>query len=291
MQAVLHPELRDMKLVKVMIDSIEIPSNQIPTGWTLANVRKSFFSMIQNFVWGMIQKLAFPIARDRVSQLESIAEGDGRSGHLIKRRRLEDSGSKTMSMLRSMTEEDNDSTDEEPDANVAMRDPAKIVQKEIKDYFSIARSQYPVSGELIQWWHTQRMTMPCLSQVASALLACKAGSGGLECDFGSLGDILCPKRSSLGSGYVEATMMLKLNKDMVSSNPVKVILLDNEDWVNHVPTRPENLIAPVRVSVQEQLQVPADDNSCIGSEQGEDDNFDVGNVSDDSDSESVTYNV
>ena len=66
--------------------------------------------------------------------------------------------------------------------------------------------------------------MPCLAEVAAALLASKRGSGGLECDFGNLNDIITPKRSWLGGGFAEALMMLKLNKHLMPYDPEKIDL-------------------------------------------------------------------
>jgi hypothetical protein len=96
--------------------------------------------------------------------------------------------------------------------------------------------------------------MPCLVEVA-ALLASKLGSDGLECDFGSLNDIMItPKRSSLGGEWTEASMMLKLNKHLMLYNPKKLMLLDNSYWENHIPKRP---------IYDEELQIEDDDSSLV----------------------------
>jgi hypothetical protein len=80
--------------------------------------------------------------------------------------------------------------------------------------------------------------MPCLVEAAAALLTSKLGSCGLECDFGNLNDIITPKRSSLGGGFAEASMMLKLNKHLMPYYPKRLILLDNSNWDNQVPKHP-----------------------------------------------------
>jgi hypothetical protein len=51
---------------------------------------------------------------------------------------------------------------------------------------------WPESAELCKWWARQT-SMPCLVQAARAILANKPSSGGLECDLGSLSNVLAPK--------------------------------------------------------------------------------------------------
>ena len=45
-------------------------------------------------------------------------------------------------------------------------------------------------------------------------------------------------KSSLGGEFVEALMVLKLNKHLMSYNLEKLILLNNSDWENHFPKYP-----------------------------------------------------
>jgi hypothetical protein len=51
---------------------------------------------------------------------------------------------------------------------------------------------WPKSAELCKWWACQT-SMPCLMQAALAILANKPSSSGLECDLGSLSNVLAPK--------------------------------------------------------------------------------------------------
>jgi hypothetical protein len=106
--------------------------------------------------------------------------------------------------------------------------------------------------------------MPCLAKATIALLATKPGLGGLECDFGNLNDIITPKITSLGGGFAEALMMLKLNKHLMPYDHENVILLDNSNWKNHIPKRPIS---------NEELQIEDDDGSLV--ENGEQQKLDI----------------
>jgi hypothetical protein len=51
---------------------------------------------------------------------------------------------------------------------------------------------WPESAKLCKW-RARQTSMPCFMQAALAILANKPSSGGLECDLGSLLDVLAPK--------------------------------------------------------------------------------------------------
>jgi hypothetical protein len=96
---------------------------------------------------------------------------------------------------------------------------------------------WPESAELCKWWAYQT-SMPCLMQAALAILANKPSSGGLECDLGSLSDVLAPKRSSLRAGLVEINMFLKINRHFIPTNPAEVAPLDKKmNWENNIPSQ------------------------------------------------------
>ena len=93
-------------------------------------------------------------------------------------------------------------------------------------------------GNLVSWWWNERHRMSSLAEALAAMLASKLGFGGLECDFGSLRDFIIPKKSPLGRGFAEASMMLMLNKHSMPYDLEKLILLDNCIWKNHSPKHP-----------------------------------------------------
>ena len=106
--------------------------------------------------------------------------------------------------------------------------------------------------------------MPCLAEALAALLASKPGSRGLECDFGSLNDIIIPKRSVLRAGFAKASMMLNLNKHLMPNDIENLILLDSSAWESHIPKRP---------IFDEGLQIGDDDGSLV--EDGEQQELDI----------------
>jgi hypothetical protein len=64
--------------------------------------------------------------------------------------------------------------------------PHEVAEKEIKYYQNIEKSEWSKFENTLTWWKKRKImqNLPCLSQVAQALLGCLPSSGGLECDFG-----------------------------------------------------------------------------------------------------------
>jgi len=122
----------------------------------------------------------------------------------------------------------------------AMNSPQAIVEDEISRYMRVEVSVCEYE-DVHCWWGSSQQTLefPCLSQVAGALFGMKPGSGGLECDIGSMGDVIGRRRGSLGPGMVEASMMIKLNKDRIVRDPLMVEEYRNT-WKGFVPKRPDD---------------------------------------------------
>ncbi len=112
-------------------------------------------------------------------------------------------------------------------------------EAEIKFYKNIEHSQWPKFKKTLEWRISRcaKKNLPCLSQVVQAFLACMPSSGGLECDFGSIKDVLKPKRAALGQGFIEVEMMLKLKKHLSFSNLEKVRKLSNAMWTDSISKR------------------------------------------------------
>jgi hypothetical protein len=123
-------------------------------------------------------------------------------------------------------------------SGVAINSPQAMAEDEISRYMQVPRSAC-VYSNAHQWWGNpaQIKAFPCLSQVASALFGMKPGSGGLECDIGGMSDVISRRRGSLGPGMVEASMMIKLNKDRIVRDPTLVEELP-KTWKDFIPKRP-----------------------------------------------------
>jgi hypothetical protein len=125
-----------------------------------------------------------------------------------------------------------------PNESTDSNTPELIAKSEIESFLSKEVQIDP--HDICTWWGSKQQyeSMPCLSQVSLALLANKMSSGGLECDIGSMNDVIAPKRSTLRAGLIEVNMFLKLNKNLYYSlDPSEVVKLDSK-WESSIPHRP-----------------------------------------------------
>jgi hypothetical protein len=105
----------------------------------------------------------------------------------------------------------------------------------------------------------------------------KPGSGGLECDIGSMGDVIGRRRGSLGPGMVEASMMIKLNKDRIVRDPM-LVKEYRTSWQAFIPKRPDD---PADYYMNNESEDEDDGNGNIRDEREEDNPFDSSHSEDD----------
>lgn len=105
--------------------------------------------------------------------------------------------------------------------------PAEQVQEELDDHLSTVE-EIPsfLPSHLPTWWHERQQGTRWVSccQVSAGLFACKSRSGGLENGIGGTGEMTGSRRHNHGGRMVEAVMMVKLNRDLVSHNPESVVM-------------------------------------------------------------------
>jgi hypothetical protein len=239
-QSMLYPPMTSRKILAKLINVTNIDKLDISVGWTQENLQKQHFVFVNQFIWNKIKCLAETIATLIVLKKQQMAGSTlaGRLERLAKH-------VKTLELL--LVALDIVADDDKKDVNGSgecFETTAQMVNAEIQILKGIGDETniklWPESAELCKWWARQT-SMPCLMQAALAILANKPSSSGLECDLGSLSDVLAPKRSSLRAGLVEINMFLKINKHLILTNPTEVVLLDkkmNLSWENNIPKRP-----------------------------------------------------
>ena len=212
----------------------------------VARIKARFFEYLSCALWkelsGMVTKAAMKIQRkkkkNRAPTSAALQQSD-------KRVRL-DKTSKFRALAGfnatlSPTEEVNHQPDQAEEDDLS---PQQYGESELARYREspLTLEEHDIDySTLFGWWgrKEQKQNYPCLALVSSQLFGFKPGSGGLECDIGGMGDVISPKRSSLSPGMVEVAMFLKLNKDLVERDPLKVTELSRNDWKHSIPGRPE----------------------------------------------------
>jgi hypothetical protein len=193
---------------------------------------------VNQFIWNKIKCLAETVAAPIVLKKQQMAGS-------TPARRLERPGKriKTLELLSAAL--DIVADDDKKDVNGSgerFETTAQMVNTEVQILKGIGAETnielWPESAELCKWWARQT-NMPCLMQAALAILANKPFSGGLECDLGSLSDVLAPKQSSMCADLVKINMFFKINKHLIPTNPAEVAPLDKKmNWDNNIPKRP-----------------------------------------------------
>jgi len=236
-QSMMYPPMTSGKILAKLINATNIDRIDIPIGWTQESLQKRHFVLVNQFIWNKIKCLAETVAAPIVLKKQQMAGSTPAW-------RLERSAKrvKTLKLLSAAFNIVAD--DDKKDVNGSgehFEMVAQMVNAEVQILKGIGAETnielWPESAELCKWWAHQT-SMPCLMQAALAILANKPSSGGLECDLGSLLDVLAPKRSSLRAGLVEINMFLKINKHLIPTNPIEVAPLDKKmNWENNIPKR------------------------------------------------------
>lgn len=235
MQAFMFPPLTSLKLLRKLINASDIADEDIADGWTADEMREHHFNLVSQYIWATISDLA-----ERVAEALLKRDIGARSGDQPAARQPAPSAKRLKTnVLLARALDLSDEDDVEIASSKVARTAVEVVNAERQTLLAINKKDWPRADEADKWWADKAQTqrMPCLAQTALALLACKPSSGGLECDLGSMSDVLAPKRSSLRAGLTEVNLFLKINKHLMPTDPKDVCKLDKA-WESHVPRRP-----------------------------------------------------
>ncbi|CAK9233895.1 unnamed protein product [Sphagnum troendelagicum] len=239
-QSMLYPPMTSGKILAKLINATNIDRLDIPVGWTQESLQKQHFVFMNQFIWNKIRCLAKTVATPIMLKKQQMA-GSTPTGRLKRPAKRV----KTLELLSAALDiVADDDTKDVNGSGECFETAAQMVNAEVQILKGIGDETniklWPESAKLCKWWARQT-NMPCLMQATMAILANKPSSGGLECDLGSLLDVLAPKRPSLRADLVEINMFLEINKHLIPTNPTEVVLLDkkmNLSWENNIPKRP-----------------------------------------------------
>jgi hypothetical protein len=225
------------KILAKLINATNINRLDIPVGWTQESLQKQHFVFMNQFIWNKIRCLAETVATPIVFKKQQIAWSTpvGRLERPTKRVKTLELLSVALNIVVDDDKKDVNGSGECFETVAQMVNAEVQILKGIGDETNI--ELWPELAKLCKWWARQT-NMPCLMHVALTILANKPSSSGLECDLGSLSDVLAPKRSSLRAGLVEINMFLNINKRLIPTNLTEVALLDkkmNLSWENNIP--------------------------------------------------------
>jgi len=237
-QSMLYPPMTSGKILAKFINATNIDRLDIHVGWTQESLQKQHFVFVNQFIWNKIKCLAETVVTPIVLKKQQMAGS-------TPARRLERPTKRVKTLELPSATLDIVADDDKKDVNGSgerFETAAQMVNAEVQILKGIGIETnielWSESAELCKWWACQT-SMPCLMWAALAILANKPSSGGLECDLGSLLDVLAPKRSLLHAGLVEINMFLKINKHLIPTNLTKVAPLDKKmNWENNIPKRP-----------------------------------------------------
>jgi hypothetical protein len=217
--------------VRELISKFNIDEDDIKMiDHTAESLQQNHFDLLKEALWNQIRSLGVRVAsvifHDRLD-VEQAVPAD-RIAPATKKRRIVETAEAMDDLYSSMGMEAASPIQHRfENRNIeGLVTPESIVDEEIKRYQRLRNITDPDCSheDIDKWWgkKQQRDDFPCLAQVAGALFGMKPGSGGLECDIGGMNDIITRHGGSLRPGLVEASVMVKLNKDLKNLNPTTV---------------------------------------------------------------------